>query len=986
MIISFFSAGPITPTSGDGVLNTYIAWEGYGNYSADGVQTWGSSSGTITINDIPSGAVIEMAFMYWIYNSNYGNDQNIFLNGNSVVGEQVGVEGPQNGYRSDITSLVTGNGNYVVSGLSSTYGVSIVVIYSDSSQNYVVIIINDGIDSNQGQSPPHWLTETNFAGFTATANPTAYTTYIMGDGQIYYQGATRYDKYSFNGNVIAYDDADGSDGGSYDHGWDTDTYDVSAYVSAGDTTATANVYEDNDELWWVTQVFSITTAAPTNNPPIADANGPYIGYEGSPVTFDASSSSDPDGDALQYRWDFDNDGVWDTSWSSSPYADYTWGDDYSGTVVVEVNDGSSSSTDSTTVTIYNVAPTVNAGPDQTVYEGETLNFNGGFSDPGWLDTHDIEWDFGDGNTVSGTLIPMHVYGDDGIYTVTLTVSDDDGDVDTDTLEISVYNLGPTGGIIGISSANEGSPLEFTISAEDPGSDDIILTMEWGDGTPTTAVTHYNNAMGPDPNPSPWGTYPFSVTDTLTHVYGDDADYTAILTIVDDDGGTFTYTTTVSVENIAPTIAPIGSIIGDEASPITITASASDLGSDDLTFIWDLELGPIITNIHFNDGVGPDPYPSPGGTYPFSSSDTVTHTYGDNGAFSLSLTVTDDDGGTTTIMTNITVNNIAPTVNLNGTNIVDENSLAAFVCQGTDPGSDDLTFTWEFEYGPTITHVFYNMGTSSDPYPSPDINPITVGDSATHTYGDNGIFTLLLTVEDDDGGVTVVTTNITVKNIAPLISDVEVFVNVNFTLRVAGEKWHSVRINIYEDGSELWSAQVTRYPGNPDDQTATITNVRLDMTKSYSAIVDYLPNDPGINGNVWGGNPVWIDITFENGSVKRLHHTFNVRQSYWDSDHWNHIDPWVVDLNTALIGYEFNLACHIRDPGSDDETITCDYGSQNIITTFLNNPPTPDPYPSPEINPVDISAAIPVSYEGPGILVLQITDDDGGTASITILLG
>jgi len=41
-----------------------------------------------------------------------------------------------------------------------------------------------------------------------------------------------------------------------------------------------------------------------NRAPIANAGGPYTGTVGVPVTFDGTGSSDPDGDALQYFWQF----------------------------------------------------------------------------------------------------------------------------------------------------------------------------------------------------------------------------------------------------------------------------------------------------------------------------------------------------------------------------------------------------------------------------------------------------------------------------------------------------------------------------------------------------------------------------------------------------------------------------------------------------------------------------------------------------------
>ena len=41
-----------------------------------------------------------------------------------------------------------------------------------------------------------------------------------------------------------------------------------------------------------------------NVPPTADANGPYNGTAGQPVTFDGSASNDPDGTISAYDWDF----------------------------------------------------------------------------------------------------------------------------------------------------------------------------------------------------------------------------------------------------------------------------------------------------------------------------------------------------------------------------------------------------------------------------------------------------------------------------------------------------------------------------------------------------------------------------------------------------------------------------------------------------------------------------------------------------------
>ncbi len=472
--------------------------------------------------------------------------------------------------------------------------------------------------------------------------------------------------------------------------------------------------------------------------------------------------------------------------------------------------------------------------------------------------------------------------------------------------------------------------------------------------------------------------------TPTHAYGDDGIYEVILTVIDNDGLSNSNECLVTVNNLAPAIEPLKPIEIDEGSLFKISAIANDPGSDDLIFTWDFEDGPTITNTYYNDGAAPDPYPSPWGVIPFSAMDHVQHIYGDDGVYTVTLTVEDDDGGVTTHSTNITINNVAPTIVQFGPFSADEGTPLSFIATFTDQGSDDLTFTWEFEHGPTITKTYHNDGVAPDPYKSPwGEFPSTVSDTEGHNYGDDGVYLLTLTVTDDDGGSTTYLTNITISNVAPTIESLEVYMYANVSLRVAGEKYHSVDIYLYEEGTEIWSGKVTRNPGNPDQQMATITNIKLNMTKNYTAIVNYQPNDPRINGNVWGANPVWIIMTFEDGSTEKLHHTFNVRKSYWNDDHWNHIDPWEVEFASHLTGHKVKFEAVGTDFGSDDLTFQWSFG---VTTTHYNDGFAPDPYPSPDgIFPFYIQDMAHCPYTGPGSHTLMLYDDDGGATYETIVL-
>ncbi|UCD92232.1 MAG: DUF11 domain-containing protein, partial [Methanobacteriota archaeon] len=135
------------------------------------------------------------------------------------------------------------------------------------------------------------------------------------------------------------------------------------------------------------------------------------------------------------------------------------------------------------------------------------------------------------------------------------------------------------------------------------------------------------------------------------------------------------------------------------------------------------------------------------------------------------------------------------------------------------------------------------------------------------------------------------------------ADIAAYVIVDFRLRVAGEKWHDVVLMLYEEGEGVAVASVTRYPGSPDDQSVTIYDVKINILGNFTAVIEYTPLDDAINGQIWGADPAWLILTFEDGKSKRLKHTFNVRHE--------HTWLWVIDdftpfLKGAPVTYEATI--------------------------------------------------------------------------------
>jgi len=214
--------------------------------------------------------------------------------------------------------------------------------------------------------------------------------------------------------------------------------------------ANNSVYETRSDTWTFTTREYVGggggSPPPYNQGPIANITGPLVGYVNQTIIFSAQNSYDPDGVIVGYRWDFDNDGLFDLDWLDELFITHEY--DTAGCYTVKlqvIDDEGETSMDSYVIDIISLEPDqyppiaqIEITPKDEFNVSENISFDAsGSYDPDGVIIKYL-WDFDDGNT-SMLVSPVHSYKKAGDYVVTITLTDDDNLTCIEAVAVSVVD-------------------------------------------------------------------------------------------------------------------------------------------------------------------------------------------------------------------------------------------------------------------------------------------------------------------------------------------------------------------------------------------------------------------------------------------------------------------------------------------------------------------------------------------------------------------
>src|SRR3989454_271072 len=322
-----------------------------------------------------------------------------------------------------------------------------------------------------------------------------------------------------------------------------------------------------DGAFWLTTPSTIYRYWDSGQPPIASFTAtPNPAIVSSPVAFDASGSSDPDGNIVSYAWNFgDSTGA---SGVSVAHTYLTFGT-FNATLTVTDNESFMATAYRHIVVRAPPIASFTATPSPAVV-GASVTFDAsGSHDPdGAIVSY--RWDFGDLTNGSGA-ITTHPYTIVGTFNVTLNVTDNNALNGTAYHDV-VVQAAPPGPVPPVADftvnplrVNPGVSVTFDASTStDPDGSIASYAWSFGDGSSGAGVQ-------------------------ASHVFAAKGTFGVRLTVVDSDGLSNETTRTLAIPDRAPQITSstpgVGPLTIDAGATQTFTVIAWDPDGDVLMYTW-----------------------------------------------------------------------------------------------------------------------------------------------------------------------------------------------------------------------------------------------------------------------------------------------------------------------------------------------------------------------------------------------------------------
>ncbi|WKZ31562.1 MAG: PKD domain-containing protein [Candidatus Dojkabacteria bacterium] len=220
--------------------------------------------------------------------------------------------------------------------------------------------------------------------------------------------------------------------------------------------------------------------------------------------------------------------------------------------------------------------------------------------------------------------------------------------------------------------------------------------------------------------------------SLSHQFTEPGTYTVTLTVIDDNGAQDAFYRTITVTENGGNQVPVPSFTIDTISgeaPLTVNVNGGASSDPDGTianpagYSW-------IWGDNTANGTGP----------------STSHVYNSAGNYTLSLFVTDDDGSVSSRSVQVSVSSA-------GANQAPTAAFTPSPSSGTAALTVNVNASASSDSDGTIASYSWNWG---------DASALGTGQNTSHQYSNPGVYTIVLTVTDDDGATDTASSNITVN--------------------------------------------------------------------------------------------------------------------------------------------------------------------------------------------------------------------------------